>query len=77
MVKVTDSWPACHEFELCVTENPPCRGGDARYFVEAQTSFRWCGAEIRRRVYPLRCRPRHLVMAQRMMFVTKSPRVAE
>ncbi|GFT67517.1 hypothetical protein TNCV_2361191 [Trichonephila clavipes] len=21
-VKVTDSWPACHEFELCTTEDP-------------------------------------------------------
>ncbi|GFW09038.1 hypothetical protein TNCV_3081301 [Trichonephila clavipes] len=25
VVKVTDSWLACHEFELSTTENPPCR----------------------------------------------------
>ncbi|GFT09323.1 hypothetical protein TNCV_5062071 [Trichonephila clavipes] len=26
VVKVTDSWPACHEFEPNTTEDPPCRG---------------------------------------------------
>ncbi|GFS84383.1 hypothetical protein TNCV_4605891 [Trichonephila clavipes] len=27
VVKVTDSWMACHEFEPCTAEDPPCRGG--------------------------------------------------
>ncbi|GFU77571.1 hypothetical protein TNCV_3499431 [Trichonephila clavipes] len=26
VVKVTDSWLACHEFEPSTTEDPPCRG---------------------------------------------------
>ncbi|GFV85952.1 DUF4817 domain-containing protein [Trichonephila clavipes] len=26
MVQVVDSWPAGHEFEPCITEDPPCRG---------------------------------------------------
>ncbi|GFU83973.1 uncharacterized protein TNCV_560991 [Trichonephila clavipes] len=26
VVKVTDSWPACQEFEPSTAENPPCRG---------------------------------------------------
>ncbi|GFT73458.1 hypothetical protein TNCV_4020961 [Trichonephila clavipes] len=30
VVKVTDSWLACHEFEFNTTEDPPCRGDDAR-----------------------------------------------
>ncbi|GFV18986.1 hypothetical protein TNCV_4758711 [Trichonephila clavipes] len=25
-VKVTDSWPACHEFEPSTAEDPPCKG---------------------------------------------------
>ncbi|GFV18439.1 hypothetical protein TNCV_4468751 [Trichonephila clavipes] len=27
VIKVTDSWPACHEFKPGTTEDPPCRGG--------------------------------------------------
>ncbi|GFU59355.1 uncharacterized protein TNCV_4198731 [Trichonephila clavipes] len=30
----------------------------------AQTSSRWCGVAVRRRGCQLRCRPRHLTMAQ-------------
>ncbi|GFV88631.1 hypothetical protein TNCV_1244411 [Trichonephila clavipes] len=26
VIKVTDSWPACHEFESSTAEDPPCRG---------------------------------------------------
>ncbi|GFU62824.1 hypothetical protein TNCV_4279071 [Trichonephila clavipes] len=26
VVKITDSWLACEEFEPCAAENPPCRG---------------------------------------------------
>ncbi|GFU69154.1 integrase catalytic domain-containing protein [Trichonephila clavipes] len=29
VVKVTDSWPECHEFEPCTAEGPPCRGAAA------------------------------------------------
>ncbi|GFW19620.1 hypothetical protein TNCV_1605111 [Trichonephila clavipes] len=27
VIKVTDSWLACHEFELGAAKDPPCRGG--------------------------------------------------
>ncbi|GFY24778.1 hypothetical protein TNCV_2689691 [Trichonephila clavipes] len=27
VVKVTDSWPVCHEFKPCTTEDPPFSGG--------------------------------------------------
>ncbi|GFV19138.1 hypothetical protein TNCV_3223561 [Trichonephila clavipes] len=26
VVKVTDSWPACHQFQPSTAEDPPCRG---------------------------------------------------
>ncbi|GFW27762.1 hypothetical protein TNCV_766431 [Trichonephila clavipes] len=26
VVKVMDAWLACHEFEPCTAEDPPCRG---------------------------------------------------
>ncbi|GFT84695.1 hypothetical protein TNCV_2767121 [Trichonephila clavipes] len=42
VVKVTDSWPTCHEFEPSTTEDPSCSG---RWTVEAETSSRWCGME--------------------------------
>ncbi|GFW42508.1 hypothetical protein TNCV_4257031 [Trichonephila clavipes] len=49
MVKVTDSWPACHEFEPRTAVVPPCRDGQyMSKYVEAQTSFHWCGGEVRR-----------------------------
>ncbi|GFV58746.1 hypothetical protein TNCV_3730841 [Trichonephila clavipes] len=28
VVKVTESWLACHEFEPSAAEDPPCRGSD-------------------------------------------------
>ncbi|GFT28725.1 hypothetical protein TNCV_3584611 [Trichonephila clavipes] len=33
-------------------------------YVEAQMSTHWCGVEVRRGEYQLKCRPRHLIMAQ-------------
>ncbi|GFU50879.1 hypothetical protein TNCV_4460861 [Trichonephila clavipes] len=45
VMKVTDSWPACHEFKPGTTEDPPCRGGTMHVkYVEAQTSSHWCGS---------------------------------
>ncbi|GFY33999.1 hypothetical protein TNCV_4597071 [Trichonephila clavipes] len=44
-------------------------------YVEAQTSSHWCGVEVRRNGYQLRCRARHLAIAQNCK--AKSPRVAE
>ncbi|GFV23909.1 hypothetical protein TNCV_272721 [Trichonephila clavipes] len=32
--------------------------------VEAQTSFHWCGGEVTKGGYQLRCRSRHLTMVQ-------------
>ncbi|GFT73331.1 hypothetical protein TNCV_4009491 [Trichonephila clavipes] len=32
--------------------------------IEAQTSYRWCGVEVRRGGASFRCRPRHLTMVQ-------------
>ncbi|GFV68224.1 hypothetical protein TNCV_1875061 [Trichonephila clavipes] len=62
VVKITDSWPACHEFESlktrCVeercTENLP----------RSETSSNGCGVVVRRVRFQLRCRPRHLTMVQ-------------
>ncbi|GFV59285.1 hypothetical protein TNCV_2340261 [Trichonephila clavipes] len=48
VVEVTDSWPACHEFQLSTAEYPPCREVMHIKFVEGQLSFRWCTVEIRR-----------------------------
>ncbi|GFV23855.1 hypothetical protein TNCV_960491 [Trichonephila clavipes] len=48
VVKVTDSWPACHEFEPSINEKLPCRGEMYVKSVKAQRSFRWCGLEVRR-----------------------------
>ncbi|GFU71340.1 hypothetical protein TNCV_4280331 [Trichonephila clavipes] len=65
VVKVTDSWPEYHEIETSTTEDPPCRGVRCIFkYIEAQMSSRWCGGEVRRRGYQLRCRPRHLIMVQ-------------
>ncbi|GFV68162.1 hypothetical protein TNCV_1874441 [Trichonephila clavipes] len=35
VVKVTDSWPACHEFEPSTTKDSPCRGATHVKSVEA------------------------------------------
>ncbi|GFX78609.1 hypothetical protein TNCV_30491 [Trichonephila clavipes] len=45
---VTDSWPACHEFEPSTTEDLPYREARHVKSVEAQASSRWCGAEVSR-----------------------------
>ncbi|GFV74628.1 hypothetical protein TNCV_5130701 [Trichonephila clavipes] len=45
VIKVTDSWSACHEFELSTTEDPPCRGPMHVKSVDVQTSSRWCSVE--------------------------------
>ncbi|GFX42951.1 hypothetical protein TNCV_4058751 [Trichonephila clavipes] len=42
VLKVTDSWPACHEFKCSAAEDPQCRGGAMHVkSVEAQMSSRW------------------------------------
>ncbi|GFT30560.1 hypothetical protein TNCV_4287021 [Trichonephila clavipes] len=56
VVKVTDSWPACHEFEPSTTEHPPCTTALRVKSVEAQTPTRWSGVEIRRGDGQIRCR---------------------
>ncbi|GFS72490.1 uncharacterized protein TNCV_2116331 [Trichonephila clavipes] len=43
VVKVTVSWPVCHEFEPSTDEDPPCRTETHVKSVGAQTSSRWCG----------------------------------
>ncbi|GFS80464.1 hypothetical protein TNCV_3448651 [Trichonephila clavipes] len=53
VVKVTNSYPACHVLESGAAECPPLEEADAK------TSFRWCGVTVRRG-----CRPRHLIMVQ-------------
>ncbi|GFY16592.1 hypothetical protein TNCV_2787191 [Trichonephila clavipes] len=42
VVKVTDSWMACHEFEPSPAVDPSCRGGEAMHVksIDAQTSSR-------------------------------------
>ncbi|GFW18296.1 hypothetical protein TNCV_4008351 [Trichonephila clavipes] len=51
VVKVTDSWPACHEFDPSTAEDPPFRRAMHVNLTRAQTSFRWCGV-VNRRVVP-------------------------
>ncbi|GFT84691.1 hypothetical protein TNCV_2767101 [Trichonephila clavipes] len=48
VVKVTDSWPACHEFEPNTAEDPTCKGAMHVRSVEDQTFFLWCGVEVGR-----------------------------
>ncbi|GFV19440.1 hypothetical protein TNCV_3663731 [Trichonephila clavipes] len=59
VVQVTDLWLACHEFEPSTAEDPSCRGAMHVKSVEAQTSSRWCGVEVRRWCQ-LRCCPHSL-----------------
>ncbi|GFT19381.1 hypothetical protein TNCV_2533121 [Trichonephila clavipes] len=46
VVKVTGTWPSCHEFEPSASENPPCRVVMHVKSVEAQAFTRWCGMEV-------------------------------
>ncbi|GFW18298.1 hypothetical protein TNCV_4008371 [Trichonephila clavipes] len=46
VVKLTDSWPACHEFKLTRRVGEQCTLNLSR----AQTSSRWCNVEVRRGV---------------------------
>ncbi|GFV15694.1 hypothetical protein TNCV_986771 [Trichonephila clavipes] len=64
VIKVTDSLLACREFEARATEDPSCRDQMHAKSAEIQTSSRWCGVEVRRGRYQLRCRPLHLTMVQ-------------
>ncbi|GFX83185.1 hypothetical protein TNCV_4987791 [Trichonephila clavipes] len=63
-VKVTDSWPACHEFVSSTAEDPPCRGnGDNAYVstrpskifrlirVDLSTSTQGISNDIKTRIY--------------------------
>ncbi|GFT02617.1 hypothetical protein TNCV_1488111 [Trichonephila clavipes] len=44
VIKVTDSWTACHELKHGTIEDPPCRGRPMHVkHVEIQTSSHWCG----------------------------------
>ncbi|GFW89979.1 hypothetical protein TNCV_3741651 [Trichonephila clavipes] len=44
VVKITDSWPVCHELEPSTAEEPPCRGAMHVKSVAVQMSSRWCGS---------------------------------
>ncbi|GFS51187.1 hypothetical protein TNCV_3532761 [Trichonephila clavipes] len=49
VVKVTDSWRACHEFQPVTTEDTQCGGGAMHIkFIEAQTSSHWFDGKVRR-----------------------------
>ncbi|GFX23484.1 hypothetical protein TNCV_3769601 [Trichonephila clavipes] len=77
-VEVTDSQPACHEFQPSYSEDLPCREEMHLKSVEAQMSSRWYSVEVKRGGCQLRCRPRHLTMVQNYeVRRQKSPRVAE
>ncbi|GFV53810.1 hypothetical protein TNCV_1592331 [Trichonephila clavipes] len=49
---------------LSTSEDPPCRGRCTLNLSRAQTSYRWCGVEVRRGRCQFKCRPRHLIMVQ-------------
>ncbi|GFV16709.1 hypothetical protein TNCV_4418961 [Trichonephila clavipes] len=44
MVKVTDSWSACYEFEPRIVDDLPYRGVMHVISADVQMSFRWCGS---------------------------------
>ncbi|GFU97848.1 hypothetical protein TNCV_4494421 [Trichonephila clavipes] len=48
VVKVSDLWLVCHEFEPSTKEDPPFTGAMPVKSVEAQTSSRCCGVVVRR-----------------------------
>ncbi|GFX08987.1 transposable element Tcb2 transposase [Trichonephila clavipes] len=49
LVKGTDPWLVCHEFEPSIAEDLPYRGNRFTLNLSrAKTSSRWCGVEIRR-----------------------------
>ncbi|GFU20162.1 hypothetical protein TNCV_2557521 [Trichonephila clavipes] len=49
VVKVTNSWLACYEFDLVPLKIHHVERAAAHIkSVEAQTPSRWCGAEVRR-----------------------------
>ncbi|GFY02663.1 hypothetical protein TNCV_3505431 [Trichonephila clavipes] len=52
VLKVTDSWPVCQEFEPSTAEHPPCREGMQVKSIEAQTSSRCCSVEVSRGSVP-------------------------
>ncbi|GFS51788.1 uncharacterized protein TNCV_614301 [Trichonephila clavipes] len=64
LVKVMDSWLACHELEPNKTEEPSCR--KAMHVKSIKSSnvlpFVWCGSY--ERGLQFRYRPRHLTMVQ-------------
>ncbi|GFV56074.1 uncharacterized protein TNCV_2266601 [Trichonephila clavipes] len=64
VVKVMDSWPACHEFEPSATKDPPCR--EAMHVKSVGSSnvlpLSWGGNY--ETGCQLRGRPRHLTMVQ-------------
>ncbi|GFX30518.1 hypothetical protein TNCV_3461691 [Trichonephila clavipes] len=49
VIKVTNSWLACHEFEPSATEDPPCR--EAMHVKSVVSSnvlpLVWCGSKER------------------------------
>ncbi|GFY08785.1 hypothetical protein TNCV_4659781 [Trichonephila clavipes] len=44
VVKLTNSWPACHEFEASTAEVPPCRGAMHAKSIESSNVLPlvWC-----------------------------------
>ncbi|GFV19421.1 hypothetical protein TNCV_3663541 [Trichonephila clavipes] len=48
VVKVTDSWPVCHEFEPRTAEDPLCSRVMHVKSVDTQTSSLRCSVEVRR-----------------------------
>ncbi|GFT84034.1 hypothetical protein TNCV_1149321 [Trichonephila clavipes] len=49
VVKVTDSWLVCHEFEPSTVQDSSCRGMPMHVeYGEARMSSYWCGVEVRR-----------------------------
>ncbi|GFY32583.1 uncharacterized protein TNCV_673381 [Trichonephila clavipes] len=65
VVKVTDLWLACHEFEPSTTEDLPYRGAMHVKSVESSNILPlvWCG-NLKREMTAQRCRPRHLTVVQ-------------
>ncbi|GFS94659.1 uncharacterized protein TNCV_3649881 [Trichonephila clavipes] len=64
VVKVPDSWPACHEFECSTAEDLPSRGAMHVKPVESSNALPLVWCDNWERGCQLGCRPCHFTLVQ-------------
>ncbi|GFX33152.1 uncharacterized protein TNCV_5043191 [Trichonephila clavipes] len=69
VVKISD----CHEFEPSTTKDPRVGKRCTFNLSRAQTSSRWCGGVVRKGDFQIRCRLRHLTLAQNYVVRRQKP----